>query len=131
MELNRAGNYIHFLGSMTDSRQKDEALSNAIFAVSLNQAGLSVLECFSRGVPFVTKKTAITGGERLAIDDGINGFLVEDEAEIVNILNLAVTNPIYFNELGLNAFKTYTTKWNHQNMVSKIALGINVVTNDC
>ncbi len=54
--------------------------------ISYGQAGLAVLQSIGFGTPFITKKNAITGGEINNIVHGKNGFLVNDEKEVVNVM---------------------------------------------
>lgn len=62
---------------------KDDAVlasyyARAFIAVSLNQAGLSVLQSMGFGVPFMTTKESVSGGEKLNIVNGVNGFIVDN-----------------------------------------------------
>ncbi|MEX2336397.1 MAG: glycosyltransferase family 4 protein [Fulvivirga sp.] len=105
-------NNVILTGSIFLAKEKLEYFKNAAISVSLNQAGLSVLESFSFGVPFVTKKAAISGGEHLNIIDGYNGFLIKDEVSLIRVLNKIDTNPDLVKLMGKNAFLYYTEKRN-------------------
>lgn len=108
---------VYLAGPIFSPKAKLGHFQNAAISVSLNQAGLSVLESFSFGVPFVTKKSAISGGEHLNIIDGFNGFLVEDELSFLQVLNKIDKNPKLVKSMGKNAFGYYLKNRNIDIMV--------------
>ena len=58
----------------------------AYCSISYGQAGLSVLQAFAFGVPFLTTENAISGGEKHNIENGKNGFLVKGKKNFKKIL---------------------------------------------
>lgn len=86
--VNRYGlqDCVHFLGPVYDSELKLKLFKKAFCVISPLQAGLSVVESFSYGVPFVTSSRAISGGESMSIKDGVNGVLFEDSSELSDII---------------------------------------------
>ena len=91
---------------------------NAIVSISFGQAGLSVLQSFAFGVPFLTKYNAITGGEIVNIINHQNGVLCGDsltslEGELVKFCSGSY-NVI---KMGQNAYDYYTNNCTMQNMV--------------
>jgi glycosyltransferase involved in cell wall biosynthesis len=74
-------NRVIFKGKITSNKDLIEFYRNAFVSVSFGQAGLSVLQSLGYGVPFITKKNAISGGEITNIIDKYNGFLCEDSVE--------------------------------------------------
>lgn len=98
---------VEFAGAVYDSNKLKSYFDRAIFTVSPNQAGLSVLTSMSYGVPFVTCKDAITGGEILNIKNGYNGFLLNNVDELADLIVSAGRNPETFLEMGKNAFNFY------------------------
>ena len=57
--------------------------NRAIMSISLNQAGLSVLNSFAHGVPFVTMNNAASGGEKFNIVNNYNGIFLNKKWYIV------------------------------------------------
>lgn len=98
-------------GAIYDSDLKAKILNKAICAISPAQAGLSVLEVMGFGVPFITHKQSITGGELLNITDGFNGLLFEDFEKIEAILYETYINKEKFLKMGSNAYEYY---WNNR-----------------
>jgi len=105
-------------GSITNEKQLAEIYRYAIASISPFQAGLSVLQSMSMGVPFMTLKDSITGGERFNIKDCENGFLVEDEVKFVSLLLDLSKNPENFESLGENAFNYFNEHCSVESMVS-------------
>lgn len=64
----------------------------AIACISPGQAGLSVLESFSYGVPFITQRNAVTGGEIYNIKHTYNGFFFDTLPELESILEKLATS---------------------------------------
>jgi glycosyltransferase involved in cell wall biosynthesis len=92
---NGLSNKINLHGAVYDKDKKAKILSRSLLSISPAQAGLSVLESFGYGVAFATSDNAFTGGERLNILDGNNGFLLDHNnliEEIEKIINYIHTN---------------------------------------
>lgn len=117
---NGLGSKVSFPGAIYESEGLISYFDRAIFTVSPSQAGLSVLTSMSYGVPFVTCKGAITGGEILNIIHNYNGCLLETPEDLVDIFKLASSKPEFFLEMGKNAFKYYREKRNPDIMASAI-----------
>lgn len=97
-------------GAIYDDLTKSRILSRSYLNISPSQAGLSVLECFGYGVPFVTSKEAYTGGERFNIIDNYNGYLLNDKNlydETVDVLLNLINDKVTFINLGINARQFY------------------------
>ena len=99
---------VTFVGSIKSDALKKEYFKKAQLCISMKQAGLSVLEAFSYGIPFVTMKNATTGGERFNIIHNKTGFLVDSEADLTDLLHYAQKNPELISEVGSNAYRLYT-----------------------
>jgi len=77
---------------------------DAIACISPGQAGLTVLNSMAYGVPFVTTKNAITGGEIFNIKNEINGIIYEESIEQLSEILLDLSqNPDKVHNLSLNA----------------------------
>lgn len=86
--------YVEMPGKIIDGHILATYYSRAIVSVSLSQAGLSVLQSMGYGVPFMTLKGSLSGGETTNIVDGNNGFLVpDDDNEIISCFRYIVDNP--------------------------------------
>jgi len=94
-------------GAIYDETILSKYFARAIVCISPDQAGLSVLKSFGYGVPFVTHKDAITGGERLNIKNGENGILFDSFDEITDVIQDCAECPERYIEMGKNAKKHY------------------------
>ena len=63
------------------------------------------------GVPYITSKNAITGGESFNIQDGTNGVLLNDNSELKNVILDIANNKNKYVKLGENAYSYY---WNNR-----------------
>lgn len=120
---------ISFAGQIIDERILSNFFSQAIMCISPNQAGLSVLKSMGYGVPYVTHKNAITGGEIFNIHNHIDGILLDDFAELESIILDAGSYPEKFYEMGKNAYDYYYANRMPEHMVNGFVRAINSVTN--
>jgi glycosyltransferase involved in cell wall biosynthesis len=108
---------INFVGTINEPEILADYYKKAIVSVSFGQAGLSVLQSFAFGVPFMTKNGAISGGEITNIKHGFNGILCSNQLSLSeNIIDLC-NNMEHARELGKNAFDHYTKYCTMVNMV--------------
>ena len=98
-----------FHGAIYDEKKLAIHFQNALLCISPHQAGLSVPKSMGYGVPFVTLRDAITGGEKYHITNGINGVFYEHDDDLVDIILNAASNPDKYVKLGMNA-KAYYDK---------------------
>jgi len=94
-------------GSIFDENLLSELFQTSFACISPGQAGLTVLKSFGYGVPFITHKDAITGGERLNIIHNLNGILYEKDEDLVEILIDITDHPERYVEMGINAKAFY------------------------
>lgn len=92
-----------FHGAIYDERILARCFSEALLCVSPTQGGLSVPKSMGYGVPFVTRRDAITGGEIYHITPGVNGIMYEKDNELTAILIDAANNPQKYVEMGFKA----------------------------
>lgn len=95
---------VQLLGSIFDPEEKQRIFASAYCVISPLQAGLSVVESFSYGVPFVTSSTAITGGESQSIIHNVNGVLFNSIDELADVITSFVDGRRNSAVLGDNAF---------------------------
>jgi glycosyltransferase involved in cell wall biosynthesis len=114
----RLENSVFMLGKLEDVNILKEYYAKSLASVSFGQAGLAVLQSMAFGVPFVTKRNAISGGEKFNIIDKFNGCLCEDNIEsLVDVMNQLVKDLSYARLLGKNAFKYYHDQANIDVMI--------------
>lgn len=105
LELQRS---VEVLESINNLERLERYYSESLFAVSLGQAGLSVLQSFGFGVPFVTAFDAISGGEIHNIRHLHNGILCSKNIDcLLDVLLFAINNEDLLVTMGQNAFKDY------------------------
>lgn len=104
---NNLSEKIHLLGAIYEETKLAELFSESILCISPDQAGLSVLKSMGYGVPFVTSKNAITGGEIFNIVNGENGLLLDSLEELSNILLDCVENSEKYSLMGKMAKEYY------------------------
>lgn len=114
------GNRIIFKGAIYDESEIANYFEKALICISPNQAGLSVPHSMGYGVPFVTIRNAITGGEILHIKDGYNGILMNNINELENVLTDVHLNRKKYLQMGDNAFQYYNQYATIDRMVNGI-----------
>lgn len=104
-------------GAITNPKDLELYYQKAIVSVSFGQAGLSVLQAIGFGVPFLTKKNAISGGEKFNIKNGVNGIFCKDDIKsLEQSLVKLCTNMDYSRNLGKNAYQYYSDYCTIENM---------------
>ncbi len=96
-----------FTGPIYEESVIAKYFQRSLLCFSPTQAGLSVPKSLGYGVPFVTRKNAITGGELYHITDDFNGILYTDNAELKEIMLDAVSNRSKYIDMGRNAKDYY------------------------
>lgn len=104
---NRLDKKITLTGAIYDDLVLSKFFATAIMCISPDQAGLSVLKSFGYGVPFVTHKDAITGGERFNITPDVTGLLIDDFEELQKIILDSVIHKEKYLRMGDNAKAFY------------------------
>jgi len=109
---------ITLAGAIFDDAVLGRYFSTAIACVSPNQAGLTVLKSMGCGVPYITRRDAITGGELFNIESGVNGVLYGAPDELKGILlDLTEHNETYM-LYGKNARAYYEANRKPEDMVN-------------
>jgi len=121
---NKLSKKVILLGPIYDEDKKAEIFSESIACISPLQAGLSVLESMGYGVPFITVKDAITGGESFNIINNINGVILKDTTEITNIILDIKCNKHKYIKYGIKSYQYYWEKRKPNDMAREIAIAI-------
>lgn len=112
-------NRVSLVGKLNDKNVLNLYYREAIVSVSFGQAGLSVLQSMGYGVPFLTKKNAISGGEKSNIIHKQNGLLCEDsEMSLARYLLEVCSDIEWAKALGKNAFDHYQRYCTIENMTN-------------
>lgn len=94
-------------GAIYDINVKATYFAQALACISPKQAGLTVLESMGYGVPFVSSKNAITGGELFNVHNGIDGVVMETEEELATVVKDISENPNKYITMGRKAKEFY------------------------
>lgn len=106
-------------GQINDQDILKELYKDAASCISPGQAGLTVLNSMAYGVPFVTCKNAITGGEIFNIMHNETGILYDGEINtLAKIMKKISEDRIFTNALSKNAQNFYFNKRTIDIMVS-------------
>lgn len=120
-------NRIQLTGGIYNDEELVPYFEKAIMCISPDQAGLSVLKSMGYGVPYVTHKDAITGGEIFNIQNGVNGILMNDFHELETIILESCSNISKFIQMGHNAEKYYYENRTVEKMVDGFVQAVNYV----
>jgi len=112
-------------GAIYDEVILAKMFTSSIACLSPGQAGLTVLKSFGYGVPFITHKNAITGGERLNIVDGENGVLFKKDEDLIEILVDIAEDREKYLRMGQNAKRFYDTERTPQDMANGFIDAVN------
>ncbi|CAA0120739.1 Alpha-monoglucosyldiacylglycerol synthase [BD1-7 clade bacterium] len=108
---------VHLVGEVQNDVEKQRYFESAVACISPKQAGLSVLESFSYGVPFIAYEDAISGGEHLNIENGVNGFLVQGQRQLVEKMSALDSSEEMARSIGTNAHNFYQNSRSISHMV--------------
>lgn len=103
-------------GAIYDIDEKAKYFAQALACISPKQAGLTVLESMGYGVPFVSTKNAITGGELLNVHNGIDGVVLDTESELSSTVKDISDNPDKYIAMGIKAKEFYDNNRTPQHM---------------
>jgi len=107
VQHNELSDSVVFTGPIYKEEELSEYFSSSLLCFSPTQAGLSVPKSMGYGVPFVTRKDAITGGELYHITDGVNGILYSSNEQLLEIMIDACNNRDKYVEMGRKARNYY------------------------
>lgn len=120
---------IFFHGPMYDENEISKVFQHSLLCFSPTQAGLSVPKSMGYGVPFVTRKDAITGGEIYHITPDVNGIKYDKDDDLPKIMFDAIQNRHRYIDMGRNAMEYYyshaTIKHMAQGAIDAIEYALN------
>lgn len=117
---------VQLVGRIENENDLLSYFKNSIASLSLNQAGLSILQSFAYGVPYITLETAISGGETNNIINGNTGFLCKNLFEVVQKMEYLNLNRSFALALGKNCYNHYSEKASIENMLTSFKKIIDV-----
>lgn len=115
-----------FHGASSDPLFLAKLYSRAIIEVSPGQAGLSVPTALGHSTPFATMFNAISGGETDSIVHGYNGFIANNEGELLAQLISVVKDRALVDKMKENSLRFYNENLTVLNMVSGFEEAINL-----
>jgi len=116
---------VNDFGAIYDEKIKAELFSMADFSFQPAWTGLSVVESFSHGVPYITlgrSKSIYQCVEYSYIINGFNGFIVQDIIEAQNLL--IKTNDDLLNRMKNNSIRFAEENLTLESMVDKFTKGV-------
>ncbi|MFK7813545.1 MAG: glycosyltransferase family 4 protein [Maribacter sp.] len=125
---NKFENDIFLRGKIFDEKVLCDYFNSAIACVSPGQSGLSVLKSMGYGVPYISKKNAITGGEIFNIENDISGVLYNDDTELTDIIIDIAQNKSKYLKMGENAKAHYDNYRKPEHMAGGLISALEYVT---
>lgn len=127
---NKIGDRVIFHGAIYDEHKLAECFSKALLCISPTQGGLSVPKSMGYGVPFVTRRDAITGGEIYHITPNVNGIMYEKDEDLTFILIDCAQNPQKYVDMGIRAKDYYDNHATINHMAQGAMDAFNYVLNN-
>lgn len=128
IQENNMQDLIILRGAIYDIHEKAKYFAQALACISPKQAGLTVLESMGYGVPFVTSKNAITGGELLNVHNGIDGVIMDSEKELSDVVKDISNHPQKYITMGEKAKVFYDENRTPKHMAMGLWEAIQYVT---
>lgn len=116
-----------FTGPIYNENEIASYFEKSILCVSPTQGGLSCPKSMGYGVPFVTKRNAITGGEIYHITNGVNGIFYDNDEELSRIIEDALKDNDKYFEMGRKAQEYYCENATPRHMANGIIEAIDFV----
>lgn len=107
IKKNEMEDIIHLEGPVYEVSKKSKYFAKALACISPKQAGLTVLESMGYGVPFITSRNAITGGEVFNVHNDIDGIIYDNDDDLLKIIKNIAECPDKFIEMGRKAKQYY------------------------
>lgn len=114
-----------FHGQVIDEVTLASFYGESVVACSFGQAGLSVLQSMGYGVPFMTSKGAISGGEIENIQHGVNGFVLTPDVEVwAQTFDAVLSTPSRLEQLGRAAMMAYDSSASVERMADSFCAAL-------
>ena len=126
---NKIGDIIKLRGAIYDIKEKARYFARSLACISPKQAGLTVLESMGYGVPFVSSKNAITGGELQNVHNGIDGVVMDDVSQLTDVVREIAHNKEKYIEMGKMAQKYYNENCTPQHMADGLWAAVQYALN--
>ena len=118
--------FVELTGAIEDPEILKEYYQRAFAAVSFGQAGLAVLQSFAFGVPYITSKDAISGGEKFNIIHECNGMLIDQNIDsFASIFELFTNTERVSVIMGSKAYQYYQEHASMKRMTEGFCKAIN------
>ena len=115
-------------GAIYDINEKAKYFAQALACISPKQAGLTVFESMGYGVPFVSTKNAITGGELLNVHNRVDGVVMESEDDLADVVKDISEHPDKYIAMGEKAKEFYDNNRTPRHMAQGFWDAIQYVT---
>ena len=121
---------VFLTGKIEDPAVLEGYYARALASISFGQAGLAVLQSMAFGVPFVTKQSAVSGGEKYNIIDDYNGiFCNDDPRSLEQAMLRLVENEATARTMGANAYTYYRDRASVDGMVEGFRVALSYGAN--
>lgn len=127
---NNMQDLIALRGAIYDIDEKAKYFAQALACISPKQAGLTVLESMGYGVPFVSSKNAITGGELFNLHNGIDSIIMNSETELIGVVRDIANHPDKYIAMGKKAKEFYDNNRTPKHMAQGFWKAIQYVFNN-
>lgn len=127
---NNMQDLIALRGAIYDIDEKAKYFAQALACISPKQAGLTVLESMGYGVPFVSSKNAITGGELFNLHNGIDSIIMNSETELIGVVRDIANHPDKYIAMGKRAKEFYDNNRTPKHMAQGFWKAIQYVFNN-
>ena len=110
---------INLSKEINDPELLSKYYEESIVSISYGQAGLTVLQSFGFSRPFITSKYSVSGGEKSNIIHGFNGFFVNSQNDLQDLLKYLIERTDVLLEMGKNAKNTYDKQCSFHDYIYK------------
>jgi len=119
IQNNKLSEFITIHGHKIDQEKWDLVAKNQllIHLTSFDGQPLTIIECMSLGIPTIATKV---GGIPEMITNGKNGFLVNDDAEVIKIIENILSDKIDLERISQESIETFNKEYTVDKMVTGV-----------